>query len=350
MPRKRGAPGAGGGGGRVADLLQVRVREANDRQHAVRLAGGSCGSHALGAHFDDLEAVLEGERAGVNQRGVLAQRQAGAGGGAVRRARILRAQLLHRGQAGHEQRRLRILRLVKLRLGPCCVVVIRGAPRRDDRLASQRTVGADGQQVVAQHALGGVQHGGHGGQVLAALQHANRLRPLAREQERNRRGGRSRRRRQRHHLRAAREQHSWQSQEQHQATHPSAVEGGGAALAARRLLRLHLGLLLVAAHLLRVRVLVAAEQGMISTLCRNALRMLGHALLGPLADRLGPVVIQRPPVADVRVRLRHLRKQASACCVCHAPARCGRVAHLGHVGVERLQRQHALAHLRQRCV
>jgi hypothetical protein len=26
------------------------------------------------------------------------------------------------------------------------------------------------------------------------------------------------------------------------------------------------------------------------------------------------------------------------------------VAHLGHVGVERLQRQHALAHLRQRCV
>ncbi len=52
---------------------------------------------------------------------------------------------------------------------------------------SQRTLQADAKQIVAEDALRAGQHAAHGGQVLHAVQHADRLRPLARKQERHRR-------------------------------------------------------------------------------------------------------------------------------------------------------------------
>ncbi len=126
-----------------------------------------------------------------------------------------------------------------------------------------------------------------------------------------------------------------------------------AARAALLLLAPRRRVLALAPQHLGVRVLVAAAReatasaqlvGFPST--RHA---APHAPFLPGLDRVGPVIVQRPPVAEILVRLRHLRwtggaAAVSSCLVCE---QCRR-ARLWHVLILFLQRAQAVADLSRR--
>jgi len=246
--------------------------------------------HRLRAHLHQAQAVLHGHGAGEDERGVLAQREAGAGGGGVRRrSALLRLELLHRRQAGKEERWLRVLSVVQLRLRP---------------------LQAQAEQVVAQDVLRSRKHGAHGGQVLAGCEHAHCLRALAWEQEGHARVGQAR-------GGAGRlgRVSGDESRLVGRWAHRRAAGGGGAPRVPL-LLRLALrGGLAGAPELLRVRMLVAADRRLISKQHRlenvwagRCARRGSDAPLLPGLHRVQAVVVQRPPVAKVLVRLRLLNR------------------------------------------
>ena len=81
------------------------------------------GGHALGAHLDNLQAVLKRQCAGEDESSVLAEREARRGRRRVGCGRILGAQLLDGREASHEERRLRVHRVVELRLGAFVILM-----------------------------------------------------------------------------------------------------------------------------------------------------------------------------------------------------------------------------------
>mmetsp|Transcript_35856 Transcript_35856/g.114827 ORF Transcript_35856/g.114827 Transcript_35856/m.114827 type:complete len:291 (-) Transcript_35856:636-1508(-) len=107
------------GGGLVERVLQHRVRRARDGRHralVLRVVGSRV--HRLCARLDELQPLLEGERAGEDEGGVLAEREARGHLDLLEHLWRLLLRLLHRRQRADKDGGLRVERAVELLLRP----------------------------------------------------------------------------------------------------------------------------------------------------------------------------------------------------------------------------------------